>query len=87
MQYFEEHIPHQCLYSYLSLQTCHREGEVVDCLLASAIHALHLLCTSAVTHDYAYIRDSTWRLAHSMLDLTQGLADTSTHNPPKVVRF
>ncbi|KAG0718200.1 Protein JBTS17 [Chionoecetes opilio] len=61
-----------------------KEGEVVDCLLSSATHALHLLCNSAVTHDYAYIRDSTWRLAHSVLDLTQGLTTTSSPNSPKV---
>ncbi|XP_063881049.1 uncharacterized protein LOC135111554 isoform X2 [Scylla paramamosain] len=61
-----------------------KEGEVVDCLLASATHALHLLCNSAVTHDYAYIRDSTWRLAHSVLDLTQGLDSTSSSNPPNI---
>lgn len=57
---------------------------MVDCLLASATQALHLLCHSAVTHDYAYIRSSTWRLAHSMLDLTQGLSDSSTPKATQV---
>lgn len=61
-----------------------REGDVVDRLLSSATHALHLLCNSAVTHDYAYIRSSTWRLAHSVLDLTQGLSNPSTSKSPQV---
>lgn len=61
-----------------------REGDVVDRLLSSATHALHLLCNSAVTHDYAYIRSSTWRLAHSVLDLTQGLSNPSTPKSPQV---
>ncbi|MPC30106.1 hypothetical protein E2C01_023363 [Portunus trituberculatus] len=80
---FQKFIHHK-FYTANFLSTHHREGEVVDCLLASATHALHLLCNSAVTHDYAYIRDSTWRLAHSVLDLTQGLANTSSSNPPNI---
>ncbi|XP_047487869.1 uncharacterized protein LOC125038399 [Penaeus chinensis] len=59
-----------------------RDADVVDKLLVSANHALYILGNSALTHDYAYIHCSTWRLARSVADLTQnesGLANPSKY--------
>ncbi|KAK7072513.1 hypothetical protein SK128_018819 [Halocaridina rubra] len=53
-------------------ENCSNDAEVVDQLLQTAKHALYLLHHSSVTHDYAYIRSSTWKLAQSVQDLYQG---------------
>ncbi|XP_066968689.1 ciliogenesis and planar polarity effector 1-like isoform X5 [Macrobrachium rosenbergii] len=58
--------------SVLSLpENCSQDAEVVEQLIQSALHALHSLRNSSVTHDYAYIRSSTWRLAQSLPNLYQ----------------
>lgn len=58
-----------------------RDADVVDKLLVSANHALYILGNSALTHDYAYIHCSTWRLARSVADLTQNESELA--NPSK----
>ncbi|XP_042207025.1 uncharacterized protein LOC121855908 isoform X2 [Homarus americanus] len=61
-----------------------RDAEVVDQLLATAHHALYLLRHSSLTHDYAYIRCSTWRLARSVLDLSQNINESLGADESKI---
>ncbi|XP_045608316.2 uncharacterized protein [Procambarus clarkii] len=61
-----------------------RDGDVVDQLLAAANHALYLLRHSSLTHDYAYIRCSTWRLARSVVDLSQDVNGSFEPDQPKI---
>lgn len=55
----------------------HRDAEVVDQLLTAAKHALYLLQNSSLTHDYAYIHCSTWKLAQSVLDLSKNFSKSA----------
>ncbi|XP_068244543.1 uncharacterized protein [Palaemon carinicauda] len=64
--------------SVLSLpENCSRDAEVVEQLIQNALHALHSVRNSSVTHDYAYIRSSTWRLAQSLPNLYQSCENVS----------
>ncbi|XP_069948983.1 uncharacterized protein [Cherax quadricarinatus] len=61
-----------------------RDGDIVDQLLSTAHHSLYLLRHSSLTHDYAYIRCSTWRLALSVQDLSRNVNESLDPDRPKI---
>ncbi|XP_076064466.1 uncharacterized protein LOC143038805 isoform X2 [Oratosquilla oratoria] len=62
-----------------------KDSDVADQLLGCAWHGLHQLRKSPLSHQYAYIRSSTWRLTRiSTLDISQSSPHQNSWNDVSV---